>query len=152
MAPPRVKKTLPMCLTGVSLAFALGATSLACRLGDWASTVLGAPASAGRFRTAVELALLCLALSARTSPGMALRILSAVQYSAPPVSTTVWLLTPDVSVGALPGDGAALAAPAALSASSAAAERLRRLVARVLGVLMGVLTGGKRGGRRWWPL
>ncbi len=114
--------------------------------------MLGAPASAGRFTAAVELALLCMALSASTSPGMALRIRSAVQYSAPPVSTTVWLLTPDVSVGALPGAGAALAAPAALRASSAAAERLRRLVARVLGVLMVVLTGGMRCGLRWWPL
>ena len=141
-----------MCLTGVSLAFALGWTSLAWRSGLWASTVLGAPASAGRLRTAVELALRCLAFSASTSPGMALRIRSAVQYSAPPVSTTVWLLTPDVSVGALPGAGAALAAPAALSASSAAAERLKRLVARVLGVLMVVLTGGKRCGCRWRPL
>jgi hypothetical protein len=83
---------------------------------------------------------------------MALRIRSAVQYSAPPVSTTVWLLTPDVSVGVLPGAGAALAAPAALKANSAAAERLRRLVARVLGVLMVVLTGGMRCGLRWWPL
>ncbi|MNG38748.1 hypothetical protein D3C84_1265620 [compost metagenome] len=64
----------------------------------------------------------------------------------------MWLLTPDISVGALPGAGAALAAPAALSASSAAAERLKRLVARVLGVLMVVLTGGKRCGCRWRPL
>ena len=81
-----------------------------------------------------------------------MRIRSSVQYSAPPVWVTAWLLTPDVVGGVEPEAGAALAAPAAPKANSAAAERLSRLVTRVLGVLMVVLTGGMRNGHPWRPL